>query len=196
MALHQPRGASSTATSRSTDCAASTSRLSPAAWGFKYCDRGKMYYLILSFLTSLPICYADRHLASGAKEAQLQTIARAVSQTARDAPEAALALTVAWHESRLCTAVHSGVAGGRGRGLWQIEPGSHLPKPYEGLSEEATLSASRSAISLLRRSYQCGPGVADRLTAYAGRPCGKSWPTLSDRVRFYWWALSRIRGGK
>lgn len=157
-----------------------------------------MYHLILSFLTSLPVCYADRHLDPRAKNAQLETIATALSQTAKDESEAALALSVAWHETRLCLEAHRGGKGvrGRGRGLFQIEPGSRLPRPYEGLSQEETTSASRSAISLLRRSYQCGPSVGDRLTAYAGRPCGLTWPTLSSRVRFYYWAYSRLHEGK
>lgn len=150
-----------------------------------------MYHLILPLLLKLPVCYADRDLVPEVKRAQLETVARAVATVAKNASEAALLVSVAWHESRLCLEAHRG-GNGPAYGLWQIEPASNLPRPYAGLSYPETESAARSALYHLRHSYQCGPSVGDRITAYAGRPCGQVWPTLESRVRMYYWVRSKL----
>lgn len=147
--------------------------------------------MILSVLNSLPVCYADRE--NPAKPAQMATVANAIARASRNDDDAAKLTAVGYHESRFCIAVHSGEHKGPGRGLFQLEGQSkRYPGPFVGLSQAATDNAARVANAILRRSYQCGPTVADVLTGYAGRACGKPWPTLSERVATYWMTRRRF----
>jgi hypothetical protein len=158
-----------------------------------------MYHIILAYLLALPVCYQDRHVLPEVKAEQLSTVAAAISTLARDESEAALLVSVAWHESRLCLATHVGETSGRGRGLYQIERASRAPsagKGYVGLTWSETLLATQAAVHVLRRSYQCGQGPRGRFTAYAGRPCHTSWPTLSERERTYYHVLSKLKPSK
>ncbi len=148
---------------------------------------------VLALLLALPVCWADR--AEPDRAERLATIAHAIEAAAPDRTTRARLIATAWSESRLCRAVHEGRRrGGPAAGLWQLEPGSHLHGPYAGLSTEATDAAARSAASLLSRSQQCGSGDAAVLTAYAGRPCGKPWPSLRERVSTCQWARARLEG--
>jgi hypothetical protein len=153
---------------------------------------------VLTVLLAMPPCWADRDAAPGAKEAQLTDVAHAVADASGGSRHmSGLLLTIGYHESRWCLAVHSGARrGGRGEGLWQLEGRHHGAGARSGLGLEATTSAARLAAAHLQRSYQCGRGVEALLTAYAGRPCVQAlegWPTLGARVSGYWWAVSALR---
>lgn len=143
---------------------------------------------ILAILLSFPVCWADRDTSG--KRDQLETIVQAIAAEASGPDEAAMLLAIGWWESRWCLRVHSGEHRGPGRGLWQLE-GHGEPT---GLSLHETRAAARAALGVLRRSWQCGPTPASRLTAYAGRRCHEAWPTLWGRVKTYRWAIYQING--
>lgn len=148
-------------------------------------------HIVLSVLLRLPLCWADRHDAR--KPEQLLVLAYAIAEVAEDADKAAKLITVAYNESRLCLAVHSGEHRGPGRGLYQLEgKGKQYRGPFIGLSFEATLNATRVASAVLDHSYQCGGSPGDVFTAYGARPCGSDWKTLRARERMYRWAYWRM----
>lgn len=150
--------------------------------------------LLLVLINSLPICWADRGASHEVKQHQFETIATAIATVAKTDDEAVLLLTVAYHESRLCLRTHAGekrFAKQKSLGLFQIEKGSRLPPPYAGLSLADTTAAASAALDLLRRSWQCGRTAGDRMTAYAGRPCG-DWPSRRARENTFWVLSSRL----
>lgn len=145
---------------------------------------------IAAYLISvLPMCRADLELPLETKAGQLAVAAEAIATVAETAEEAVWLTAIAYHESRFCYRTHAGGSSvrGRGRGLWQIEKGSRRLPPFEGLSLAETTHAASQALWLVRHSYQCGPSVKDRFTAYAGQPCDTNWPTLHARYRTYGW---------
>jgi len=141
--------------------------------------------LVLPFLLSLPVCVADRGEPE-LKRAQLETVAMAIEAVTPKPSERAALITIAWFESRLCRDVHAGSKrGGSGEGLWQIEPGSRLRRPYAGLDQEATEHAAGEALGLWRRSWCPGQGSAARFRVYAGLGCGpSSWTGAAPRAAF------------
>lgn len=142
-------------------------------------------------LASLPVCAQD--LDDPRKPGQLATIAESVAKVSNSDDEAAKLLTLINHESAGCIGVHSGEHRGRGRGLFQVEGKAHrYPGPLVGLSQAATDNAARVAVTILRKSYQCGPTVRAVFTSYAGRTCGSDWPTLASRARTYHWMRLRM----
>lgn len=147
---------------------------------------------MLAALQALPGCWADRHAPEGAKATQHAYISRAIAAKAETVDEAAYLVTIAYHESRICLNTHAGLARGRGRGLWQIECASRRLPPFEGLSYEATEHAAGEALWMIRHSWQCGNQPKDRFTAYAGRACGVSWPTMAARVRTWYWVRGML----
>lgn len=151
--------------------------------------------LILSVLTRLPVCYADRE--DPRKPEQLATVARAMAEVANASrnplDKAGKLIGLFRWEGVGCLDVHEGKHPGRGRGLYQLESqGERYAGPFVGLSYEATLNATRVAGDILDHSYQCGSRPRDVFTAYAARPCGSSWKTLTDRVQTYRWAIWRL----
>lgn len=153
---------------------------------------------VLAVLVSMPPCWADRDVAAETKAAQLSTIADAVAQASLGRLDmAAYLITIGYHESKWCLAVHAGERrGGQGEGLWQLEGIHHGDGARSGLSPEDTVSAAFLATAQLKRSRQCGREPAAVLTASVGRPCSQAvtgWPTLASRVRGYWWAISALR---
>lgn len=147
---------------------------------------------LLTVLTSLPVCWADRGVPANEKASQLEVIAAALLARTQDPSELAYLTSIAYHESRLCIAVHAGRVRGRGRGLFQIEPGSRRVPPFTGLSFEATEHAAGEALWMVRHSHQCGSTPADRFTAYAGRECEKYWPSLRSRVALWYSVRARL----
>ena len=146
---------------------------------------------MLTVLQLQPVCWVDRDDAR--KPAQLAVIAEAIAKAAPTPERAAYLISVGWHESRWCLRVHSGAHRGPGRGLWQIEGRrGKLPGPFVGLSQAETDNAAAVASDVLSRSHQCGSSPAGVFTAYAGRPCGSPWVTLTSRVRTYYWALGAL----
>jgi len=120
-------------------------------------------------------------------------VAYAIAEVAESVDKAAKLITVAYKETRLCIAVHSGEHRGPGRGLYQLEGQQRRHKgPFVGLDYEATLRATQVASYVLDHSYQCGRSPAAIFTAYGARPCGSDWKTLRERVRMYRWAYWRI----
>lgn len=154
---------------------------------------------VLAVLLQHPPCWADRHVDPGVKRLQLEVVAGAIASASPTPRMAALLISIGYHESRWCLAVHSGQRrGGQGEGLWQLEGRHHGPGARSGLSPGETREAAQLAAAQLKRSQQCGNTPAAVLTAYAGRPCAHvkaGWPTLTARVRGYWWALYELRQG-
>lgn len=154
-------------------------------------------------LAGLPVCWQDRAEDPQQHAARFAWIADAVDAATPSLHERAALIAIGWHESRWCSAVHAGKRkGGHGAGLWQIEPGSNRPPPYAGLSWEATLNAAQQALWLWRHSWQCGPQIPARFTAYAGAPCESElalsgWgPEARGRAQFLWWAEWRLAGAE
>lgn len=147
---------------------------------------------ILSVLLALPPCWQDR--AEPDRGIRLSRIAVAVHGVSQSVDVRARLIAIGWYESRLCRTVHAGSKRGAhgAAGLWQIEHGSRRPGPYAGLSDAETAAAALTAAWLLEHAYVCGPTDADVLTAYAGAPCGSSWPTLVERVRLVQWVRHRL----
>lgn len=144
---------------------------------------------ILAALLSLPPCYGEPR-----DTARLELIARAIAEASSTVDDAAGLLTIGYHESSYCEAVHSGKRkGGHGVGLWQIEPGSRRVPPFAGLSYEETRHAAVQALWLWRRSRQCGNEPARRFASYAGILCDSNWPGSAPRVRLFLWVKRRIR---
>jgi hypothetical protein len=155
---------------------------------------------VLELLQHTTPCYADRMVPPAHKAAQHHMIAHATTIAAlpsRDPVDtAAMLYAIGVQESGAwCLHVHSGAHGGRGRGLWQVEPGSNAPQlgPRTGVTAEATATSAIAAAWVLQRSWHCGWRPEARITGYAGRACNTEWPTLSQRTRRYWWALARLR---
>lgn len=156
-----------------------------------------IYTLITSSLA--PPCFEDRGTDQSAR---LEKIAVAVALTTDDGKPretsradkdlAAKLVTVAVFESALCERVHRGRTRGRGRGLWQLEQGSHAVPPFEGTTFEETAHAAQEAARMLRRSIQCGKSVRDVFASYAGLRCGRNFKTLTERVILYWKVRRRI----
>jgi len=151
--------------------------------------------LVFSILARMPVCWADRH--DHRKPWQLLTVAHAITEVANSSRQpvdkAGKLITTFYHEGRGCLDVHSGAHRGPGRGPFQLEGQSkRYSGPFVGLDYESTLNAARVAGDVFDHSYQCGSTPADVFTAYAGRPCGKPWPTLDDRTRTYRWVTWRL----
>lgn len=159
-------------------------------------------WLVYSLITSgslVPPCFEDR---GSDQTARLEVVAVSVALTTDDGKAreisradkdlAAQLVTVAVFESALCERVHRGRTRGRGRGLWQLEQGSHAAPPFEGVSFEETAHAAQEAAKMLRRSIQCGRGVRDVFASYAGLRCGRNFKTLTERVILYWKVRRRI----
>ena len=153
---------------------------------------------LLFAMQGLAVCHADR--ADARKPEQLDTIAEAIvvaSERVRWRGDrrvlAALLLTIAYHESKLCLDVHDGKRGMNGAlTLWQIERGSRLTGYRAGLSLEDTISAAFAAATLLARSFQCGSSPAAMFRAYAGARCDAEFPTLRARTRTFYWLRQRM----
>jgi len=148
---------------------------------------------VLYAMSSLPVCYADRE--DPRKPEQMQNLAVAIAQASPTPRRAAFLIAIGYHESRFCLRVQSGEHRGPGRGAWQLEGQSRRYQgPFIGLTPEETGNAAWVASDIIGRSGQCGTRPADVFTAYAGRACGSSWPTLAARVltfRFVSYRLER-----
>lgn len=144
---------------------------------------------VLSLILSLPTCYRETPQPD-----RLAVIAESISTVSNTPAEAAALVTIAYHESAFCESVHSGRRkGGPGEGLWQIEPGSHRPRPYSGTGRAETEHAAGEALWLWRHTAGCAT-VSKRFGAYAGLGC-RTWPGATRRERFYWWASSVLTAG-
>ncbi len=152
---------------------------------------------LLALLLALAPCYADRAVEPSLKRAQLATIAAAIEANTTDPAEQGALVSILTHESRACLAVHAGrKRGGHGRGLWQIEPGSHLEPPFDGLGLAATTHAAGQALRLWRLSAVCGRwNLEKRFGLYAGLGCS-SWPGAAPRARLARWATYTLTHGK
>ena len=146
-------------------------------------------WVFYAVIAAVPPCWEDRGIDQSAR---LEVVAVALS-TASEARTheknldlAAKLLTVAFFEGYFCERVHRGMTAGRGRGLFQLERGSRLTPPFEGVGLEETTHAALEAVRLLKRSQQCGSGAREVFASYAGLPCGRGFRTLPERVDFYW----------
>lgn len=160
-------------------------------------------------LSQLPQCWADRDLPAADKEDQRDTVAVSivyarskVKWRGADVDFYAYMGSIAYHETRLCTDVHAGncppgrCGGGRAFGPWQVEPKVRADGlALVGLDQDSTNRSALAAATVLSRSWQCGSGPRAMFTAYAGRPCGKAWPTIEERVRTFRRLRELIRKG-
>lgn len=151
---------------------------------------------VLALLLRLPVCWQDRHETE--RTARLETIAEAIAsaanETTRPRDTGAFLVSLAWHESGLCRAVHAGERHGTGEGLWQLVPLSKREPPFSGLDPESTAHAAGEAAWVVTHSYLCGPSIKSRMIVYitGGSGCPSDWLTAAARVRTYWWAYGRL----
>lgn len=147
---------------------------------------------IIGLLLSRPPCYIERNDPDRVAHVTLQ--AEAIAAVAATAEEAAALASIGDHEGRWCWDVATGKRkGGPGEGPWQLEPGSHRPRPYSGADVASLSHAASQALWLWRHSWQCGPSAAARFRAYAGLPCDSKWDGAAKRARFYYWALWQLK---
>lgn len=158
---------------------------------------------VLYAITGLTPCWADR--GDIRKPAQLETIAEAITVATERARWrgdrmvlAALLITIAWHESKFCLAIHEGKPGMAGAlTIFQIERGSRLKGYRAGLDLDSTISAATAAADLLSRSHQCGESPISFFRAYTSAACDAEFPTLHARVRTFHVVFARlVRAGK
>lgn len=166
-------------------------------------------FAVSAALSQLAPCWADRDLPAIDKQDQLDTVAvsivyaRSKVKWRGDTLDFyAMMATIGDRESRYCTDIHAGncppgrCGGGAAFGVFQVEP----KRPDDGwalvgLDQDSTNRSALAAATVLSRSWHCGPGPRGWFTAYAGRPCGKPWPTLDERVRVFWRMRELIRKG-
>ncbi len=147
---------------------------------------------VLAALLSLPSCWADRNDVR--LPDHLVRVAYAVAAEARDIDEAAALETIAYHESGNCLRVQERYTHSGAYSAWQLEGKRHLYKqPFIGLEIEPIQNAVYAASDVWRHSHNCGGSFRDMMTSYAGRPCGKKWPTLDARVNTYWYLRNRMQ---
>ncbi len=142
----------------------------------------------------LPVCYHDR--ADARVPNHLARIAYAISAEAKDADEAAAIAAIGKHESGNCLAVQDHYTHSGALSTWQLEnKQDKYPGPFLGLSFDPIRNAAHAAVDVYRHSWQCGPTFADRVTAYAARPCHTDWPSLKEREGTFWFVRSVIAKG-
>lgn len=143
---------------------------------------------VLAVLLTIPICASEPPDPD-----RLEVIAKAIATVAINTPEAAALLTIGQAESAWCRSVQAGARrGGQGRGLWQIEPGSHRAPPFAGLSLEDTTHAAGEALWLWRHSFSCGGDMVSRFRVYAGAGCDSPWQGAVARARLFRWISWRM----
>jgi len=142
--------------------------------------------IVLAAMHAFPICWPER--ADPRKVEQYETIARAISDEARDSDEAAALIAIGYSESAFSLRVQSGELKGKASGLWQLEGRGK----FVGLGLDDTTRSAHAALQAWRHSWQCGHSLADRFTAYAAAPCGSTWPTLAKRVERFRFARYTI----
>lgn len=155
-------------------------------------------------IRKLPVFYEDNPPAGIAgrtaeKERQLTLIAHEVAEVSKKPPGgwtarqwAAVLFTVGFHESTFSLRIHAGNCrkhecdGGRARSPWQLHRARALIPVWDDLfGVDKTAQQVRAADFMLRLNERtCDDNVMLRglLTAYGGRPCGKDWPGLQERM--------------
>lgn len=155
-------------------------------------------------IRKLPVFYEDNPPAGIAgrtdeKERQLTLIAHEVAEVSKKPPGgwtsrewAAVLFTVGFHESSFSLRIHAGNCrkhecdGGRARSPWQLHRARALIPVWDDLfGVDKTAQQVRAADFMLRLNERtCDDNVMLRglLTAYGGRPCGKDWPGLQERM--------------
>lgn len=147
---------------------------------------------ILIAILSIAGCYQDR--ADERVPDHLARIAYAISEESRTLDEAAYLVAIGKNEANFCIAVQEHYTHSGGWSTWQLEGWSgKFPGPFVGLDYGAIHNAAHAAVSVLRKSHQCGHEPKDIFTGYGGRACGTIWPTLKTRVATYWYARATIK---
>lgn len=153
--------------------------------------------VVLAVMQLQAPCWRDREVAPEVKAEQYAWIAEAIAHASPTPQRAAYLIALGYSESGWCLDVHAGKRRtGYADGLWQLEGHDKRDRgPLQGLTREATINAARVASETIARTWQCGPSVAGRITAYAGRPCTDAvagWPTLDARVSRFFWASFQL----
>ncbi len=147
--------------------------------------------IVYAALVSLPGCYADRH--DSRVPDFIATEAYAIAAEARDIDEVAALGSIIYHEAANCIRVQTKYTHSGAYSVFQLENKRHLyPQPFLGLDYPAVHNATYAAVDIWRKTWNCGPGFENRMTSYAGRPCGVKWPTLDKRVSTYWYLRNRL----
>lgn len=158
-------------------------------------------------IASLPTCWSDRDLPAIDKQDQLDTVAvsivyaRSRVKWRGDSLDFyAMMGAIGYQESRFCSDIHAGncppgrCGGGQAFGLFQVEPKRRADGlSLVGLDQDSTNRSAVAAAAVLSRSWQCGSGPRGWFTSYAGRACGKAWPTIEARVRTFYRLREVIR---
>ena len=134
----------------------------------------------------LPTCYEDR--ADPRVPDFLATEAYAIAAETRTVDEAAALGSILHHEGGNCIRVQTRYTHSGGYSVFQLEGKRHLYKqPFLGLDYPAIHNAVYAAVDVWRHTWNCGPTFSDRMTSYAGKPCGIHWATLDARASTFWY---------
>jgi hypothetical protein len=151
---------------------------------------------VLIALQAFPVCWRERHDARVAQH--LERVADSIAAESDSAEDAAALIAIGENESAFSIRVQLGPTGSGALSDWQLEHAERrYPGPFIGLEPEPIRNAAHAALGIWRHSWQCGPRLADRFTAYAAAKCGSHWPTLGTRVGSYRFArgiLAREQG--
>jgi hypothetical protein len=144
---------------------------------------------ILAMIMALPTCYKDRQDLRVPDF--LATEAYAIAAEARDVDEAAALGSIMHHEAANCIRVQTKYTHSGAYSVFQLEGKRHLyPQPFLGLNYNPVHNAVYAAVDTWRHTWNCGPGFANRMTSYAGKPCGVEWKTLRERTNTFWYLRS------
>lgn len=153
----------------------------------------------------LPVFYEDNPPGGVAgrtdeKERQLTAIADAIAAVSEKPPSAfskrewaAVLMTVGFHESTFSLRIHAGNCrkhecdGGRARSPWQLHRARALVGVWDDLFgvDKTPVQVKAADLMLRMNTGTCGSGERALFTAYGGRPCGKDWPGLEERIATY-----------
>lgn len=141
---------------------------------------------ILVALMQLPTCYKDR--TDPRVPEFLATEAYAIAAEVRDVDEAAALGSILHHEAANCIKVQTQYTHSGAYSVFQLEGKRHMyQQPFLGLEYNSIHNAVYAAVDVWRHTWNCGPGFANRMTSYAGKPCGEKWATLDARTNTFWY---------
>lgn len=165
---------------------------------------------ILRALESLPTYKHDR----GPEHAELKAeqnarVSAAIASVARDADEAAMLLTIGWHESAWSLAIENGRCAPkqcdpdkngvpRAHSNFQIHKvAASSPEAWEAARTDVKVAAQEAAFVLRRMRGMCaskrGDLVRMTLVAYAGRNCGGRLKDIEARVATFKRLRARVQ---
>jgi hypothetical protein len=158
-----------------------------------------MQTLILAFLLSLPVSYDDPR--SVEKTAQLEVIARAISDASPTPEAAAMLIATGYLESHFSLRIHLGQCkpyecdGGKARGPWQVQRNRMLLDEWDRMTglENIEVQARAAQTRLGAGLSWCEGSAYGALAIFLGLPCSdRSW-RVAPRFELYERALNALR---